>query len=164
MDIRERRRTETREQIVQAVHDLLAEEHPATISMPQVAARAGTSLRTLYRYFPTKEALIDAASEAFRVSADVVGGTVGLDNFEEWLRHSWAGFTAAGGAIRAQHLTPAGRTMRELRTPRNQGRVRDALRADGVDLPDDDLDRLVDLVVALMSSSMYLELVDRLGQ
>ena len=162
-DLRERQRETTREQIVDAVHALLSEEHPATLSMPQVAARAGTSLRTLYRYFPTKEALIEAASESFRVPADVVGGAVTLANLQTYIRASWRGFTDGITAVRAQHLSPAGRSLRQKRVPPSRTTVRAALEAEGVDLPRDEFDRLTDLVIAIISSSMYLELVDRLG-
>jgi AcrR family transcriptional regulator len=158
-DLRERQRTATRDQIIQAVHDHLAEEHPATLSMPRVAERAGTSLRTLYRYFPTKEALLDAASESFRVSPAIVGGTVEVATLPEYLRAQWRGFSDSLGAVKAQHLTPAGRTMRERRVPRNRTAVADAVAREGLAADD----RLVDLIIAVMSSSMYLELVERLG-
>jgi AcrR family transcriptional regulator len=158
-DLRERQRTATREQIVQAVHDLLAEEHPATLSMPQVAERAGTSLRTLYRYFPTKEALVDAASESFRVP----DSPLDVEGLPAYLRTAWRGFSEALPAVKAQHTTPAGRALREARLPHNRAGVRGAVEREGIELHTRDAERLVDLLVALISSSMYLELVDRLG-
>src|SRR3954468_23202415 len=142
-ELRERQRVATREQIIQAVHEVLVDEHPATLSMPQVAARAGTSLRTLYRYFPTKEALLDAASETFNVAPTVVGGKVNVANLAEYLRAQWRGFTESIGAIKAQHLSPAGRSMRDRRVPRARKAVGVALRDEGVE-PDG---RLVDLIV-----------------
>lgn len=163
MDIREQHRAATREQIIEAVHDVLTEESPATLSMPRVAARAGTSLRTLYRYFPTKEALIDAASQSFEVSPAQVGGRIGLDNVAEYLRIQWSQFTNSVAAVRAQHMTPAGRAMRDRRLSRQRAGVRAALVDEHVDMPEHELDLLTDLVVATLSSSMYLELVDRLG-
>lgn len=54
----------TRRSIVRALVDLLVEEGPATISIPQVAKRAEVSVRTVYHYFPTKEALFDGLQEA----------------------------------------------------------------------------------------------------
>ncbi|MEA3054917.1 MAG: hypothetical protein QOD30_349 [Actinomycetota bacterium] len=163
MDLRDRQRAATRDQIIDAVHVLLTEEHPATLSMAQVAERAGTSLRTLYRYFPTKEALVEAASESFQVPADVIGGRVTLATLPTYLHASWTGFTASIGAIRAQHLSPAGRTIRLRRVPRSRRAVRSALESEHLPLSDDDQARLADLLIALISSSMYLELVDRLG-
>jgi AcrR family transcriptional regulator len=161
--LRDRQKAATRDQIIEAVHALLQEEHPSTLSMPQVAERAGTSLRTVYRYFPTKEALVDAASESFRLSADIVGGEVDVDNLPDYLTQVWSGFSKQLGPVRAQHATPAGRSLRDARLPRNRATVRDTLRRRMPDLPDADVDRLVDLIVALISSTMYLELVDHLG-
>jgi AcrR family transcriptional regulator len=163
-DLRDRQRAATREQIIQAVHDVLTEEHPATLSMPQVATRAGIGLRTLYRYFPTKEALVDAASETWVVDPAVVGGRIDLNTIADYLRAQWRGFTASIGAIRAQHATPAGRAMRESRLPRHRQVVRRALDAEGVRLPRKEREQLVDLITAIASSSMYLELVDRMGR
>ena len=164
MDSRARQRAATREQIIDAVHDVLTEESPATLSMPRVADRAGISLRTLYRYFPTKEALVDAAGETLFVSPDAVGGRVDLANLAEYMRLQWAQFTNSVAAVRAQHMTPAGRALRDSRLPRARASVRTALVEEGIALTDADLDLLTDLVVALLSSSMYLELVDRLGR
>lgn len=163
MALREQQRAATREQIIQAVHDVLVEEHPATLSMPQVATRAGIGLRTLYRYFPTKEALVDAASESWVVDPAVVGGRLDLTTLGEYLRTQWHGFTTSIGAIHAQHATPAGRAMRDSRLPRNRRVVRRAIDAEGVVLSRKDREQLVDLLVAVTSSSMYLELVDRMG-
>lgn len=50
---------ETRRRILLSLVDLLVEERPATVSIPQVARRAGVSVRIVYHYFPTKEALFD---------------------------------------------------------------------------------------------------------
>lgn len=55
---------ETRTNILRALVDLIVEEGPGTISIPQVADRAGVSIRTVYHYFPTKEALFDGLTAA----------------------------------------------------------------------------------------------------
>ena len=163
-DLRARNRAATSDRILAAVHEVLTEEHPATLSMPQVAARAGVSLRTLYRYFPTKESLVDAASNTFTVApAAAVGGTVSVDSLQDYLQVAWRGFGAARPAVRAQHLAPAGRELRAKRLPRSRAAVRAGLVGAGLSLDDADMARLVDLVVLLTSSAAYLELVDRLG-
>jgi AcrR family transcriptional regulator len=55
---------ETRTKILRALVDLIVEEGPGTISIPDVARRAGVSVRTVYHYFPTKEALFDGLTVA----------------------------------------------------------------------------------------------------
>lgn len=54
----------TRLGILRALIDLIVEEGPGTVSIPQVAARAGVSVRTVYHYFPTKDALFDGLTAA----------------------------------------------------------------------------------------------------
>ena len=53
----------TRQRIVQAAVDLLSEGDAGDLSMPEVAARAGVSVRTVYRSFATKDDLLDGVIE-----------------------------------------------------------------------------------------------------
>ncbi|MEY2571108.1 MAG: hypothetical protein QOE63_1458 [Acidimicrobiaceae bacterium] len=50
---------QTRDRVVRAAVDLLSESDPGDLSMNEVAARAGVSVRTVYRNFATREALLD---------------------------------------------------------------------------------------------------------
>lgn len=162
--LRERHRATTRDRILEAVHEVLAEESPTTLSIPRVAARAGTSLRTVYRYFPTKEALVDAASRSMEAAIHGAAGTVRrVDDLAGYLTVMWGAFAENVGSVRAQHLTPAGRELRMARLPRGRAAVEAVLREEGVDLPADDLARLVDLGALLVSSTVFLELTERLG-
>ena len=55
----------TRELIVRAFVELLRNDHPDAITYPQVAEAAGVSLRTVYRYFPTRADLLQIAAAWF---------------------------------------------------------------------------------------------------
>jgi AcrR family transcriptional regulator len=55
---------ETQRRILLALVDLLVEERPGTVSIPQVARRAGVSVRIVYHYFPTKEALFERLTQS----------------------------------------------------------------------------------------------------
>lgn len=57
--LRERQAEQTRELILQALTEQLAEDGLNDFNIPRVARRAGVSVRTVYRYFPTREALLD---------------------------------------------------------------------------------------------------------
>ena len=59
--LRERRRQETADLILDAVLDLMAEAGIAGLTMEAVAERVGVSLRTVYRYFPDRRTLLTAA-------------------------------------------------------------------------------------------------------
>ena len=56
----------TRDLIMRAFQGLLQNDHPDAITYPQVAEAAGVSLRTVYRYFPTRVDLLQSAAEWFR--------------------------------------------------------------------------------------------------
>src|SRR3954471_4794240 len=55
----------TRDLIMRAFQGLLQNDHPDAITFPQVAEAAGVSLRTVYRYFPTRADLLRIAAEWF---------------------------------------------------------------------------------------------------
>src|SRR5689334_12738480 len=57
---RERQREETREQILRAVARQLEAGQMDDLSFAEVARDAGVGERTVYRHFPTKEALLGA--------------------------------------------------------------------------------------------------------
>lgn len=60
--LRDEHAARTRERILDAAIVLLAEGTLAELTIPLVAARAGVAVRTVYRYFPTKEALLEAVA------------------------------------------------------------------------------------------------------
>ncbi len=61
--LRERQVAQTRETILNAVAQEILEGGIHTLSMSSVAARADVAERTVYRYFPSTEALLDALTE-----------------------------------------------------------------------------------------------------
>jgi AcrR family transcriptional regulator len=54
---------QTRLRILEATADVLADDEVEEVTVPVVAMRARVSVRTVYRHFPTKEALFDAFGE-----------------------------------------------------------------------------------------------------
>ena len=102
----------TRRRIVDGLLAVLAEDHPATLSVPAVARRAGVSVATVYRYFPTKEALLDAGSEVTDQLIEQSGGPDGLDGLEALLLRISTAFLACGGAAGASPGRLAARTGR----------------------------------------------------
>src|SRR5215217_6129856 len=61
ISLRDQQAELTRELIVRAFQELLRNDHPDAITYPQVAEAAGVSLRTVYRYFPTRADLLQTA-------------------------------------------------------------------------------------------------------
>ena len=60
MNLRDQQREETREQILRAVGRQIETSPIEDLSFAEVAKDAGVGERTVYRYFPTKEALLGA--------------------------------------------------------------------------------------------------------
>lgn len=65
--MREKRAHETRERIIRALSKLIAEGSLSDLSVPRVAEMAGVSEPTVYRYFPNREALLDALDEQMNI-------------------------------------------------------------------------------------------------
>jgi AcrR family transcriptional regulator len=89
--LREKQREETRRLIVEAVSALLAEGEIHTFSVQDVADRAGVSYASVYRHFPTREALLEGTYEwASEVIAAEVGETRPgrLEDLPDWIGHS----------------------------------------------------------------------------
>lgn len=61
--LRERQAAVVREAILDALADRLEAAEPDDIALPQVAEDAGVSVRTLYRYFATREELFAAVGD-----------------------------------------------------------------------------------------------------
>lgn len=61
--LRERQQDETRELILRALGEQILSSRPGEFSLPEVAERAGVSVRTVYRHFGSREQLIEALQE-----------------------------------------------------------------------------------------------------
>jgi len=124
-----------RERILAAARELFADEGPAA-RMDAVAARAGLAVGTLYRHFPTKEALLEAvvqdrarAAEArARAALERVGDgadpAAEVDDLMRWYAsvlledRAWKAAAAAAGLLPDPY-------------PYSQGSARAALDAAG---------------------------------
>ena len=155
-------RADIQERIVAAYMELLETASPTGVSMPAVAERAGVSVRTLYRYFPSKDDLQRVAAGWFerRTRQAMDNPTIDIGNFRRYLQLLWTDVAEIMPAVRVQHATPEGRALRAARLPESRAQVDRAL-SDAITGPR--RADVVDLIAALSSSSMFLELVDRMG-
>ena len=155
-------RADVRSRILVAYLELLDAESVSGVSMPAVADRAGVSVRTLYRYFTTKDQLQQAAASWFDDLARdrIAGAEVDRSTMGAYRRALWTEMAGRMSAVRLQHATTEGRTMRTRRLDEAR-EVVDAALDPG--LTGRARAETVDLIVAVSSSSMFLELVDRMG-
>lgn len=166
MTSREQQKSATRHRIIRAVAELVAEAHPAAISVPAVAAKAGVGVATVYRYFPTKEALLDA-------SAMVLGDDAKITSLDQYPR-TWeelhaalpAQFEALAEQItltRNQLASPLGRQLRQVRWETKKAVVDSSLTEAGIDPRSPEGERLAAVADVLTSSTAVLELHDKAG-
>lgn len=164
-DLRRRRAEVSRQAIRDAVAQLLLTEHPSTLRIPAVAAIAGVSVRTVYRYFPTKQDLIDDVAQVQQRRADALvnGREDMLDSPERYLTALWSDFEDDLAAVRAQHLSPLGAELRANRLEKFRGDLANRLDKHFPDASAKDRTDLGDLIIMVTSSAAFLELHTRLG-
>ncbi|MET0146803.1 MAG: helix-turn-helix domain-containing protein [Ilumatobacteraceae bacterium] len=158
----------TRLGILRALVDLIVEEGPGTISVPQVAARAGVSVRTVYHYFPTKEALFDGLTTAMpnmvatpdgdvpptaHSPAELASGMPGVYRYLEANRRMF----------RALSASELGGRVAESRRPERHGRMDTALEPLRERLDDAEYRRLRAVIGLVVSFDAYDALSDVWG-
>jgi len=128
--------------------------------------RAGVSVPTVYRYFPTKEKLLDASARAIDARTNEWLGDdapVPGEKLREFIHRSWRELAEHLPAVRASHLPGLGHELRQRRSESRRQKAIGAASGGGVDPEDEVGERLVRLLQAIASSSMLLEQLDRLG-
>jgi AcrR family transcriptional regulator len=150
----------TRERILRALVDLIVEEGPATISIPQVAKRAGVSVRIVYHYFPSKEALFDSLTEAMptlvatpdgaapatpRSPAELVAAVPAIYRYLE----------ANRALFRAIGVSELGERLAASRRPQRVGRMETALEPLRDKLDDDEYRRLRAIIGLIASFDAF---------
>src|SRR4051812_12543427 len=162
MALRDEHRELTRQKVLGAVLELVAEGPMAELSVPMVAKRSGVSVPTIYRYFPTKDALLHAAAEepARRAAGFYLSeGGDGLD----YLRTVWESFADHLDLVRHQVASPTGRELRDRRYQDSKAWFAKEIAASGIDPGTSGGARLARLSLLLTSSLAFLDLHDRQG-
>ena len=138
--LREQHADTTRTRIFEAVAELLEQGSADKLTVPAVAQAAGVSLRTVYRYFATREELLEAAGAW-------IGDTIGteipttLDEIAPLLAAAFENFDRRPGLVRALATSEAGRGVRKFRRHRRLASIRSALAAELPHLADGDFRR-----------------------
>jgi AcrR family transcriptional regulator len=90
----------------------------ADFSVPKVAERAGVATRTVYRYFPTRDALLDAVDEWLRKRAPEPPPPTGIDDLTRYVRDLYAYFDSHPQFVDLQALTGLGQEVQQRRRRR----------------------------------------------
>lgn len=165
LSLRERQAQQVRETVLEAVLGQLEELDADDVSMASVAAAAGVSLRTLYRYFPDRASLLQAAGEHAFASLGVPFDIDGPDQIAASFAQAAGRLSARPQLTRALVRTTAGRTARSGVRGQRVEAIRRALApltdGDGVDA--DTARWATGVITHLCSSASWVLIADESG-
>src|ERR1700750_2218214 len=116
-----------RERILQAARYACA-EHGASVQIDDVARSAGVGVGTVYRHFPTKDALIEAlVAEKFRVTSENIRAALEIE--DPW--ESFATALRSNAEVMAADAGLRDALVRLAPSTRHEGEARDELDALG---------------------------------
>lgn len=163
VSLREQHAEATRERILSAVAELLERGDAEGLTMPDVADASGVSLRTVYRYYPTREDLLESAGRwigdellrhPYPRTLDEVA-----DLFEEGCRD----FDEHPGLVRALALSQLGQHVRGYRRRERLAAIRRALREELPGVPKEELRRAEAVLAYLHNMLAYTSLREESG-
>src|SRR6187200_3032443 len=111
--LRDRQTAETRTVILEALGAELAAGAIDDFSVARLAQRAGVSERTVYRHFPTREALLDGLSEWYNERVADFPADVTAEAIAPTIAQIFADFDTHESLARAVLASPGGREMRD---------------------------------------------------
>jgi AcrR family transcriptional regulator len=146
--------------ILRALVDLIVEEGPGTISIPQVAARAEVSVRTVYHYFPSKEALFDGLTSSMSSLVATPDGEApptprSPGELAAAIPAAYRHLEANARMFRALSVSELGGRIEASRVPERFGRIDAALEPIRERLDEDEYRRLRAVVGLVASFAGY---------
>jgi AcrR family transcriptional regulator len=144
----------TRDRIIAAAVELLAEEHGGDPAMPEVAERAGVSVRTAYRHFATRDDLLDAVVAWIGEQITRAAGPppTAADEYTERASELIHALYDLEPLYRALFATPAGRASHRRGASARQDEIRLAFAGELAAM-DPERARLFAALVQLVTSS-----------
>jgi AcrR family transcriptional regulator len=161
--LRDQQAAVTRTRILSAVAELLEEGDAEELTMPGVAAASGVSLRTIYRYYPTREELLEAAGRWIGDELLRHPYPATLDEVADRFEEGAPDFDEHPGLVRAMALSQLGRRIRGYRRRERLEALARALREELPGLPEDELRRAEAVIAYLHNILAYTTLREENG-
>jgi AcrR family transcriptional regulator len=163
VSLRDQHAALTRERILTAVADLLEEDVAEEITVPDVAQAAGVSLRTVYRYYPTRDELLEAAGRWIGDELLKHPYPEDLDGVADLYEAGCRDFDKRPGLVRALALSQLGQEMRGYRRRERVEAIRRVLRTELPDLNEAELRRAGAVLAYLHNMLAYTSLREESG-
>jgi AcrR family transcriptional regulator len=160
--LRDRLNERTRELIVDALVAQLGEKGAFEFSFFEVARRAGVSVRTVYRHFPTREALFEAMSARINERIGFREYPTSIDGMKQLSRLLFPAFDANADLILAQMQTNLGRQVRSHARRERLGAMQRLIEAEAPHLDPYRRRALAGVMGCLLSADIWKRLRDEL--
>jgi len=154
---------ETQESILQGVATWMQAKPHEELTLDGIARLAGIERRTVFRYFPTKEALLAAFWTSINHKLTPQTLPASLGELIAAPRETFTQFDAEEGLIRASLHSSAGREMRLAGVPARQQAFRKALSAVTDSIPATERRHLECVAHALYSAATWESMRDYAG-
>lgn len=161
--LREEHATATRERILSAVAELIERGDLDELTMPAVAEASGVSLRTVYRYYPTRELLLEAAGRWIGDELFKHPYPRDLDEVADLYEEGCRDFDERPGLARALARSQLGQRARGYRRRERLEAIRRALRTELAELSDVELRQAEAVLAYLHNILAYTSLREENG-
>jgi AcrR family transcriptional regulator len=163
MNLRAQHAMATRERILGAVAELLEQGDAEELTVPAVAEASGVSLRTIYRYYPTREELLEAAGRW--IGDDLLKHPYprDLDEVANLYQEGARDFDERPGLVRALALSQLGQRVRGYRRRERLEAISRALRAELTELSEAELQQAEAVLAYLHNMLAYTTLREENG-
>ena len=153
---------QTRERLLETLTEMLADS-TEEISVAAVAEKAKVSVRTVYRYFPTKEALIDAFNTYTSRRMGSPLWTFEVEKLPELAANLFRSFADNERLFRASRRTPAGQELRKRRKQDQVREIRACVERYAPNLDERKLQQFGAVIHNTFSSEAWLAMIDNWG-
>jgi AcrR family transcriptional regulator len=163
MSLREQHAIATRERILGAVADLLERGAVEELTIPAVAEASGVSLRTIYRYYPTREQLMEAAGRWIGDELLKHPYPRDLDEVADLYQEGARDFDSRPGLVRALAFSQLGQRVRGYRRRERVEAIGSMLRSELMALSEPELRQAEAVLAYLHNMLAYTALREESG-
>lgn len=161
--LRRQQSDRTRELILDAFADQLADTGLQDFSVAKMAERAGVSVRTVYHHFPDRNALLDALDRRMdRELGDVPFPTTAAD-LPGTVETLFRAFDANEQLVRAKFASELGRSMRERGRARRLEGLRRIVEPITSNLPPEETKQAIAVLHHLLNLEAWRSMKDEAG-
>jgi AcrR family transcriptional regulator len=153
--LRDEQKQRTHERILEAAAEQLLEEGLEELSLPRAAKRARVSVPTVYRHFPTQEALMRELTEWVGSRININEVPENVDEFTEWVPRLFAHWDENEALIRARLLSAVHRQIHREAGHRKDEAIEKAMEDVTAHLDPLDARRACALVRLLVSGAAW---------